>query len=163
MPVNHEMMTQCCACKCKQGLVLAIALALTSAVLECRFVSIEQREFPAAVHPMMSNGAAYSLWHSLHCIYSLGCIQVVLSLLYWCSRTVLSTHLHCALIWNAILAGEAPFATPKSIHTTHCWGYWTLTFQSRCPLGPLDHVVASLQQTSASEPAIKSQHADGDY
>ena len=60
MPVNHVRMThnsQSCnddscqslrrACKCKQGLVCAMALALTPAVLECWFESIEQQGFPA--------------------------------------------------------------------------------------------------------------------
>ncbi len=70
-------------------------------------------------------------------------------LLCWCSyRNRLSTQLHCALIKNATLTGEASFALTD---TACCWGYQTLTLTAPCSLGPLDHVVADvvapLQQT----------------
>jgi len=71
----------------------------------------------------------------------------------------LCTHQEC--ISAGRLAGEAPFATPKSTHTVCCWGYWALTLRSPFSLGSLDHVVASLQQTSASEPE-NNQITDAD-
>ena len=105
---------------------------------------------------VMMNGAAYSLWHSLHCIYGLGknLCSVVPALLVqpYCvvNPFALCTHQECNFARG--LAGEAPFARPKSTHTICCWGDWALTLRGPCSLGPFDHVVASLQQTSASEP-----------
>ena len=48
------------------------------------------------------------------------------------------------------LAGEAPFARPKSTHIFCCWGYWPLS--GLCSLESLDYVVCITEANVSSEP-----------